>query len=149
MTQEGPSHHVVNARLTEIKMLIEDLEELGPVTADDLRHDRRTRHLAERELSQVIELAASINIHIVAAMRGRAPESYYSSFGELARIGVIESEFARRLQPSTGMRNVLVHEYMAVDYQRVAATIPLVIEQYSEYVRQVARWASERWDAGE
>lgn len=147
MSRQQPSLNVVNDRLQEIKLLITDLEDLGPVTEDDLSRDRQTRHLAERELSQIIELASSVNVHIVAAIRGLAPKSYHDSFRELARIGVIDHEFAGKLQPSVGMRNVLVHEYMAIDYHMVATTIPIAIKQYTEYVRQVASWMSKQLDA--
>lgn len=38
------------------------------------------------------------------------------------------------------MRNVLVHDYLDVDHDMVSEAIPLAQKQYSEYVRNVARW---------
>ena len=57
---------------------------------------------------------------------------------------MIDRSLADALIPSAGMRNVLVHNYLDIDYQQVATAIPLAIEQYSEYVRQVPRWLRER-----
>lgn len=36
-----------------------------------LRRDRPTRHIVERVLSRIVELAGSINTHVVAAVLGR------------------------------------------------------------------------------
>lgn len=71
---------------------------------------------------------------------GRSPDSYAASFDEMARAGVLEWDFATSMGPSAGMRNVLVHDYLDVDHDMVSEAIPLAQEQYSEYVRNVARW---------
>jgi len=105
-----------------------------------LRRERPTRHIVERVLSQIVELAGSINIHVVTSLMGRSPDSYAASFDEMARAGVLEWDFAASLRPSAGMRNVLVHDYLDVDHDMVSVAIPLAQEQYSEYVRNVARW---------
>ena len=42
------------------------------------------------------------------------------------------------------LRNVLVHAYLDVDHDVVVAAAPLAVEQYGEYVRQVAAFVSER-----
>ena len=43
-----------------------------------------------------------------------------------------------------GLRNVLVHEYARVDLARVAGAVPVAASDLAEFVRQVARWLSER-----
>lgn len=91
-------------------------------------------------LSQIVELAGSINTHIVASLLGRSPSSYADSFDKLARTEVIEWDLAAALRPSAGMRNALVHDYREIDHSKVSAAIPLAVEQYGTYVRQIARW---------
>lgn len=41
--------------------------------------------------------------------------------------------------PSAGLRNVLVHAYVDVDSAVVARAVPLALEHYGAYVRQVAQ----------
>jgi hypothetical protein len=43
-----------------------------------------------------------------------------------------------------GMRNVLIYADMDVDIDQFLAAIPLTIEQYGRYVRQVAQWLLDR-----
>jgi uncharacterized protein YutE (UPF0331/DUF86 family) len=144
MTPRRLDQGMVTQRLREIQLLLTDLAELGAVDAERLRRQRSTRHIVERVLSQIVELAGSINTHVVTSLLDRSPDSYAASFDEMARAGVLEWDFAASLRPSAGMRNVLVHGYLDVDHEMVSVAIPLAQQQYSEYVRTVARWLRER-----
>lgn len=140
MTPRRLDPALIQERLSEIQLLLADLVDVGEVDAERLRRDRLTRHVVERVLSQIVELAGSINVHIVAALLGRSPRSYADSFDQLARAGVLEWDLAAALRPSAGMRNVLVHDYLEVDHNKVSEAIPLALEQYGQYVRTLARW---------
>jgi uncharacterized protein YutE (UPF0331/DUF86 family) len=94
-------------------------------------------------LSQIVELAGSVNTHIVASLLGRSPDSYAASFDEVVRAGVLKWDLATALRPSAGMRYVLVHDYLEADHGKVSAAIPLALEQYGQYVRSVARWVRD------
>lgn len=51
---------------------------------------------------------------------------------------MVDAALAERLTPSVGLRNVLAHEYTSTDLGVVAASVPLALEHYRDYVRQVA-----------
>jgi uncharacterized protein YutE (UPF0331/DUF86 family) len=72
---------------------------------------------------------------------------YADSFPLAAKAGLLDKDLAERLRPSAGLRNILVHEYTTIDYQRVVDAIPAAIEKYGRYVEQVARWLLERQKA--
>ncbi len=40
------------------------------------------------------------------------------------------------------MRNVLGHEYLEIDLQKVAAAVPMALSCYRRYVQQVAEFVS-------
>ncbi|MGH3672068.1 MAG: type VII toxin-antitoxin system HepT family RNase toxin [Pseudonocardiaceae bacterium] len=143
MTPRRLDPALIQERLREIQLLLTDLAEVGDVDAERLRRERPTRHIVERVLSQIVELAGSINTHIVAARLGRSPRSYADSFDEAARVGVLQWDLAIALRPSAGMRNVLVHDYLEVDHGRIAAAIPIAVEQYGQYLQDVARWVRD------
>lgn len=133
---------VVQARLRLIDELLADLIAIGTVTGETLREDRITRHAVERVLTQLIELAVSVNSHVAAARLGRAPASFRESFALAADAGAISRELAARLAPSAGFRDLLVHEYGAIDLDRVAAVIPVAANDYRDYVISLARFLS-------
>ena len=144
MTPRKLDWRALRAKLRRIRELLDDLSELGDLDVTRLRTDRLVTLAAERVLTLVVDLAFAINSHVAVSVLQRAPDSYAESFLLAAEAKMISSELAEALVPSAGMRNVLVHNYLDVDYQKVATAIPLAIEQYGEYVRQVARWVQER-----
>jgi uncharacterized protein YutE (UPF0331/DUF86 family) len=100
------------------------------------------RHAIERILSQLVELAVSINSHIVVARQGTAPTTYRQSFLDVGAIGVLPSELAARLAVAAGLRNVLAHEYPAIDLGVVAAAVPIARSDFRNYVTHVATYIS-------
>jgi uncharacterized protein YutE (UPF0331/DUF86 family) len=98
------------------------------------------RHAIERILSQVVDLAVSVNSHISAALLGRSSSSYRESFDLAREAGVLGPELTERLKPSVGLRNVLAHEYVEVDLAVVADAPRLALADYRDYVRSVTSW---------
>lgn len=144
MTPRGLDVVVVRRRLAEIDRLLRWLGELGEPDAARLEADWQTRLLVERILTQLVEMAAGINLHVAAALGVSAGEGYRDSFTALADSGVISRELAATLSPSAGMRNVLVHDYLDVDHALVAAAVPLAADGFARYRRDVAAWLADR-----
>lgn len=129
----------VHAALARMRELLADLDELvGEPTAKELQADRGRRHITERVLTQLVEVAVGVNSHVAAARLGRAPADYTTSFELAARAGLITAALADELRASAGMRNVLVHEYLDIDTARVAAAVPRARDAYGRYVREAA-----------
>ncbi len=98
----------------------------------------------ERLVSRVVDLSVEVNSHIVAAVSGRGPGDYSESFRMAANAGVFDAEMAAVLVGSVGMRNVIVHHYIQLDLEIVAAAIPKAIEEYRSYVSAVAAFVVDR-----
>lgn len=140
---------VVEPKLTMIRRLLDQLAELGEFDEARMRADWPNALAAERILALVVDLAVAVNNHVSVAQLSESPPDFKRSFEFAARAGLIDNELARILAPSTSTRNVLVHAYLEIDHAQVAAAIPLALEFYREYVRQVARWFSERFPTAE
>ncbi len=144
MTPRAIDWQSIHAKLRRIRGLLDQLAALGPIDADRLADEPVTALAVERILTLLVDLAFSCNSHISASVLGHAPDSYRESFDLAHQAGMITKDLATRLRPSAGMRNVLVHQYIEADQTQVAAAVPLAVEQYGEYVRQVAAFAADR-----
>ena len=113
---------------------------MGEPSADELRTDRALRHITERILVQLVEVAVSVNSHIAASQLGRAPADYRQSFDLAAAAGAVPAELAERLRAAAGLRTVLVHEYLEIDLALVAESVPQARGGFGAYVREVARF---------
>ena len=127
----------VRARLLTIRALLDHLAGLGDVDEAALTRDFGLRLQVERVLSQVITLATEINSHVVASELGRAPADLRRSFDDMATAGWLPCELVAEIRDSTGLRNVLIHEYVELDLRILAAAVPETLRGYRAYVREV------------
>lgn len=150
MTPRRLDTAAATGKLRAMRRLLDELDRLGLVDADRFARDYAIQLIVERIVSQLVDLAASVNSHILAVETGAPPPDVRRSFGAVASVGVISEELASALAPSAGLRNVLVHAYVDLDVALLVAAVPLATEQYGEYVRQVARWLADRaeWSPG-
>jgi uncharacterized protein YutE (UPF0331/DUF86 family) len=146
VTPKAVDWRSVRAKLRRMDELIDQLAEIGPVDTARLAAEPVTALAIERIITLLVDLAFACNSHVVAATLERTPDSYGESFDLAAEAGMIDGELAKSLRPSAGMRNVLVHAYLDVDHERVASAVPMAVEQYREYVRQVADFLQHRAD---
>ncbi len=50
-------------------------------------------------------------------------------------MNIIDEELAIEVAPSTGERNILVHDYEAIDDRLIFESIPEVTEMYGKYLQ--------------
>jgi uncharacterized protein YutE (UPF0331/DUF86 family) len=137
----------VLAKLALMRERVDLLASLLPIDGPRLEQDLGTRLIVERALTHVVELAVAINSHVSANVTGRGPHDYTRSFAAAADAGLLDRDLADALAPSAGLRNLVVHEYASVDLDRLAAALPLAVQQYRRYVAVVASWLQEHPDA--
>ena len=130
----------VQRRLVAIRERLGELRQLDAVTADRLAEDWLTRAAVERVLTQLVELAAQVNTHIVTVAGNVPPADYRGSFVAAAEIGALPADLAAKIAPSAGLRNILVHQYLDADLEIVATSVGQAIGDYAAYVRAVATW---------
>jgi uncharacterized protein YutE (UPF0331/DUF86 family) len=78
--------------------------------------------------------------HILTRHFGTLPDSYEASLAALRAHKVISATLYRRLRGAGGFRNVLVHEYMAVDLNRVARYARRAPKTFRDFARELSQW---------
>lgn len=80
-----------------------------------------------------------MNAALAASERWGAPDTNAAAFDLLARHKVLDTDLARPLANAVGFRNVLVHQYAAVDNDRVIAALD-ELDDLAGFVQQVSAW---------
>jgi uncharacterized protein YutE (UPF0331/DUF86 family) len=134
----------VTAKLQVVRGALDVLESVGDATPAQLHADAILRGAVERYLTLLVDQAVAINLHLAAASGQPVVRDYSSSFAAVAEAGAVPADLAEALAPSAGMRNVLIHAYVAVDLDRVAAALPLARRDFGRYVAAVAAFLADR-----
>jgi uncharacterized protein YutE (UPF0331/DUF86 family) len=140
MIPMSPSPDVVERRLAHQRNLLAELRQLAPLTAQRLTSEPVVRAAVERMMQAIVDLALDINGHVSSSVLQRSPGSGRESFDLMVTAGVLDADLAERLKPAVGLRNILVHMYADIDIEIVADSADEFEQEFSEYVRAVARW---------
>jgi uncharacterized protein YutE (UPF0331/DUF86 family) len=109
----------VGARLRRLEQLLAVLEEVREQGRARVLDDLRVQLQTEHALQIAIQICIDIGIHIAGERALRPPDDYRGVFASLAEAGILDRELAARLGDAAGLRNLLVHEYTAVDHGKL------------------------------
>jgi len=109
----------INERLREIEENIVLLEELKSIPFDKFSDDLKTSKCVERCLEISIQCILDICHHIIVDNNWPRPKDNKEAILTINQKGIIPSEFANRILPMVGLRNLLAHEYLKVDLNKL------------------------------
>lgn len=98
----------------------------------------------ERLLHLIVEATVDLNAHLLVCSGYSPPESYYASFIEAGRHGILSPELAQKLAPSAGLRNRLVHDYEGINPRIVFQAMNLALEQYRQYIHEIQAYLEDQ-----
>ena len=123
--------------------LNECLTELGRSDAADparLAADGMLRAAVERWLQVAVEACVDIASHVIADAGWTPAATGREAFLVLAGHGFLPLDLAERLGTAVGLRNVLVHDYVAVDLSRLAGVVRDDLGDLRAFARAAAGW---------
>lgn len=127
---------VVRRHLAALREALANLQRHAGRTADELRASADLRWSVERGLQLCAQNVLDVATHVAAASGRDAPD-YASAIDRLAELSVLPAEFAARLRPLAGFRNVLVHGYLQVDLTLVEKVLSEKMPDLEEFARLV------------
>jgi len=114
------------------------LEPLKSKNKGEFDADPYLRDIAERNLEVAAQCVLDLSHRLISLAGGPRPRDYYEAILNLGEMGVLPPEFAAHLAPLAGFRKILVHEYLAVDWQEVYRNLQQMddLARFAELVRQ-------------
>lgn len=127
-------------RLTELRRHLNHLHALRPrvtgpeILRDDLSLSNDVLHSLQIVCQVVIDIASELS-----ARRGLRFQTYTDAVRNLATFPEFSPVVVRELEKIPGFRNVLVHEYVSVDYVLAIEALDRLnaVEEFAEAVRRI------------
>lgn len=127
-----------------MKEYLLELDTFKNLSYSDYISSFQNKRTVERLIQLIVDAAVDINSHVLVDEGFPPPDDAFDSFIKTGGIGVYPVGFARAIAPSTGERNIIVHEYEAIDDGLVFDSINETLQMYREYVRYYLRYISEK-----
>lgn len=129
----------VNIRLKKILEYTGRLKKYQGMTERELVKDPEKAAAIERFFQLAIEAVIDIANLLNAEFRFRPAKDAKESLEILGEEGVLDRQFASGFSGVAGFRNILVHQYLDIDYNRVTESLNH-LGDFEKFARQVARY---------
>jgi uncharacterized protein YutE (UPF0331/DUF86 family) len=125
-------------KIALIRDAVARVREVLPPRVEDFQSDRTAREVVALNLFVALQEAAALASHWLADAGWPVPAAYRDLFASLASHGLLTEELGRRLASATGLRNLLAHQYGALDWTRVHAIAASELDDLLSFCRTLA-----------
>jgi uncharacterized protein YutE (UPF0331/DUF86 family) len=129
----------IQARLAKLEEVIAGLRRLA-ASARPIEDAPWREWAAERGLQLGAETLLDIGNHILSAHFGVNPQDYEDIIRQLSARAVIPGELSDRLRGIGGFRNILVHDYLRVDPERVQSFLDRAPGDFTDFAAAIRSW---------
>ncbi|MGB3262997.1 MAG: DUF86 domain-containing protein [Microcoleus sp.] len=133
---------VVLNRLQFIGNNLKQLRRFESMSLDDYLDSFDQKTISERIMELIIQAAVDINEHILTRKMNVVSNGNRESFLRAGELGIITIEVANELAKSGGLRNILAHRYLEIDYVSLLNSVRVALRYYPLYIQQVAEYIS-------
>ena len=133
----------IERRLDELNERLARLEPLRNKSRSDFDSDVYLRDIVERNLEIAAQCCIDISNRIISLEKAQKPKDYHEAIIRMGELGVLPSDFARSLAPIAGFRNILVHEYLSVDWDEVYKQLKN-LDELVQYAGFVVEWLRKK-----
>jgi len=135
----------IQTRFKEIEARLRFLQEAANSKQEEFLTDHRLSASAERDLEIAIQACLDIADHLIAKLGLELPKKdRKETFAILARNGIISQELVKNLTAMAGQRNILIHEYLEVEREKVYQTIKENLGDIVAFVQAIQKFLDER-----
>jgi uncharacterized protein YutE (UPF0331/DUF86 family) len=124
--------------LEQLRAYLDRLDELQQHSRETLRSDWHIQSMVERNLQLAIEVVISVSEQVIASLSLPTPEAAEAALQSLADARVIPPALAMELQQAVGFRNIIVHQYMSIDYDLVYDALHNDVDQIESFLRTIS-----------
>ena len=131
---------LIQRRLEKLKQCIDLLEKLSNQPLKRFLSDPFVRGNVERYLQLTIQVSLDIGNHILAQIGTKAPEEYRDIFILLGDNKIIPTKLSNKIAPTAGLRNLLVHDYLEIDFNKIYNFIKNDLSDFREFAKQTSKY---------
>lgn len=131
---------LIYKRITAIKHYLSILEKYKDISPATLKADYEKSAIVERYFQLVIEASIGIAELIISDQNFPVAETSREAIQILGKKGVINNQFSEQFCGVAGFRNVLVHDYLDIDYEKVANYLKNNLADFHRFIKEVVMY---------
>lgn len=130
----------ITLKIDALKEYIQVLKQLKDTSPDELKNDFVKRGAVERYLQLAIESCIDISELIIIDQRLKRPDTSKEAILILGKEGIIDKKFGENFSKAVGFRNILVHDYVDVDYGKLYAYLINNMADFERFIKEILKF---------
>ncbi len=118
------------------------LDPLADKSLEEIKKDPYLQDVIERNFEVAAQACIDISNRIISLEDFQKPADYYQAIERLGEHDILPEKFADEFAPIAGFRNLLVHQYLEIDYEEVYEYLQN-LEQLYKFMDHIREWLSE------
>ncbi len=110
---------LVAAKLEKLREYLKTLKAIQKYPLEQFKSQVFVHATAERYLQLAIECLLDVGNHVISDKGLRKPDTYAEVFDILCQNRIIPRKLYKEIEGMTAFRNILVHDYLKLDLDRV------------------------------
>jgi len=128
---------LIRKKLGDLETYILTLEHLRSYSLKELMEDRAKAWSVEHGLQIAVQTLIDTGNHILAALGEQEIEDYVDVIDKLGERRIIPTTFSQSIRGMAGFRNILIHEYAAVDLKKVYHVLQNQLDDFREFAKHI------------
>ncbi len=129
--------NTVQERLKKLEEQVILLREVQRVSKEKFLADPREHVYALHLLQTAIQAMIDIGTHLVSGLNLGRVETYRDIARLLVEGGIIPEQFRPKFESMIGLRNLIIHEYLKIELERIYAILQDNLEDLVEFAQHV------------
>jgi uncharacterized protein YutE (UPF0331/DUF86 family) len=131
---------LVEQHLLNMEEALARLKAYGDLSLDDLASDLGLQWILEKGLQVLIQNLLDIGAHLLAGAFKNDWDDYSQIIEKLGVHGVIPNSFAENIKGMAGLRNILVHDYLRIDHEKLLEFVRFRLEDFLTFMRFIREY---------
>ena len=131
---------LIEQHLQNMEEALARLKLYEDLSLEDLASDLGLQWILEKGLQVLIQNLLDIGAHLLASAFKNDWDDYSQIIEKLGIHGVIPGSFAEKIKGMAGLRNILVHDYLRIDLERLLEFVQFRLEDFLAFMRFVREY---------
>lgn len=134
---------LINSMIDNLKTNIASIKNKD-VSLEQILGDEDIQAIIDRRMQLAIENCIDITTHLIAGLDLPRQERSADAFMILGDKGIISKELAKKMAKTAGFRNILVHEYIRIDYELAYSDLEEKLQDLKNFGKEILEFLEKK-----
>lgn len=135
-----PNWEIIEQPIQNMEEALAQLGKYRNISFNEFQKDLSLVWIVEKGLEILIQNLLGIGAHLLASEIKNDWEDYGEVILKLGKHGVIPQEFVDQIKGMAGLRNILIHEYLRIDLNKLFDYLKYRLEDFVQFIRYIREY---------